>query len=499
VPLTDVPEKPGELKRIRLKLKPYVDDANPLVRDVWEPKLTKRLNDATAMIMAATGVTFDIAPAAIWKSDTDLDSLEKCQIDFEEKVKAEKGVLHLGFTSRLARLPVEGATMTLGRTLGPFRSHLILRDGYPRTEAEQTELLIHEIGHYLGAVVSPDNDSVMRAKLGDGRANLKSFAIRFDPLNLLAMGIWAEEYQPDRSALPGDLKSATQQRLARIYETIAKTMPGERYAETITALLQVNPVSDTAVAGTPAKPAATASTGTVAASPAASREQAVRKVVKGITIRLGDLAKRPADKRPTGDALTVELVRFAADVASQDDPKFQSAAFAIGLGIALDDSTILRSNPLTKSFCSNVESDAEFKERCAILGSPTMHNRRDLCQHFVVSCALTELIGPALAKQAGIAKEFSDMKGSSGFSFCDLAMDFAGVELIERVRKDRHLLSRIRQSYRVGDFAPSVDGLAENLNAAAFERQFGSAADPRYKSMLETIDARIQKLGGYAP
>jgi hypothetical protein len=60
-----------------------------------------------------------------------------------------------------------------------------------------------------------------------------------------------------------------------------------------------------------------------------------------------------------------------------------SPALPDALPIALDDSTILRNNPLVRSMVRSVESDAERKERIAALGSPTVRKRRDLCQHFL--------------------------------------------------------------------------------------------------------------------
>src|SRR5262249_48731598 len=68
-------------------------------------------------------------------------------------------------------------------------------------------------------------------------------------------------------------------------------------------------------------------------------------------------------------------------------------AFLTALGIALDDSTLVRDNRLLAGFYRRVESDEERKRRLAVLGSPTVRGRRDWCQHFAVSCMLTALAG----------------------------------------------------------------------------------------------------------
>ena len=51
---------------------------------------------------------------------------------------------------------------------------------------------------------------------------------------------------------------------------------------------------------------------------------------------------------------------------------------------------------------------------------PTLHQRCDHCQRFAVSVALTEIVRAGLAEMAGVSKELSDMKSTSGFSFIDL-------------------------------------------------------------------------------
>lgn len=509
IPLGGTPERltdpPAPLP---IKLKLYADDANPFAQAVWEPKLRKRMEKAAAVVSAACGVQFEIVSVGKWKSDPDESTLEKLLTDFEDKVKFEPGVLHVGFTHRIPVKANDTSVTTIGKSLAPFRPHLLIRDGAVKSESEQTELLAHELGHWLGAVTTPDADSVMRTKLGDGRAVLTSFKIRFDPLNTLAMNLWVAERAGGKVKTWQDLKPETQGRLARIYDTLAKADPGEKQCEAITALIAAqNPADAVVVANPNDRPAVERPAGDrppMAGNPAPNakpkntKEEAVRRVLKGISIRALDNAAKPAAERLKGDDLAVQLIKTAADVAMAEDEAMQVPAFAVAIGIGLDDSTILRNNPLTKSLCSSVESEDEFKERTAAISSASLHTRRDLCQHFVVSCALTDLVGPDLAKQAGLAKELQDMKGTSGFSFCDLCVDYGGVEFVERMKKDKHLLSRVRLQFRVKDYVPTIEGLTENLSSTAFTSQFGSIYDPRYKAAVAEIQKRVQSLGGYA-
>ena len=62
VSLAEIPERLPEVPApLTVKVKLYADDANPFVQSVWEPKLRKRMEKATAVISAACGVHFEIA------------------------------------------------------------------------------------------------------------------------------------------------------------------------------------------------------------------------------------------------------------------------------------------------------------------------------------------------------------------------------------------------------------------------------------------------------
>src|SRR5439155_1495512 len=82
----------------------------------------------------------------------------------------------------------------------------------------------------------------------------------------------------------------------------------------------------------------------------------------------------------------------------------------IALGIGLDDSEMVRQFPAYSGLWKACESDDERKVRLAVLGNPTVRFRRDLCQHFAVSAALTALEGPAKAEAFGLMKEVLDME-----------------------------------------------------------------------------------------
>jgi hypothetical protein len=206
-------------------------------------------------------------------------------------------------------------------------------------------------------------------------------------------------------------------------------------------------------------------------------------------------ARRPF--RRLGDELTEHYIRTAAQAARQLPVEQAVPSFLLALGVGLDDSTLVRNNPITGPFCRNVESSDERKKRLTVLGSPTVRGRRDLAQHFAVSCTLTQLFGASLAEAAGLLKEEKDMlPGGSGFSFADLAADLAGVTFAVRLKEGRLSLQTLEKQFQVKDFIPDPTGLREGLTAAQFTRDYGSLADKRFKDELEKVRRRVNEMPG---
>lgn len=245
----------------------------------------------------------------------------------------------------------------------------------------------------------------------------------------------------------------------------------------------------TAPAAAADKPVAEGARAVVQAIVRAARRNAARP-------RRGDPRARPP-YRLAGDALTTLYFREAATAARRLPAKHAATAYLVALGVGLDDSSVLRKNPVTSKLCHTIESDKERKARLAVLGSPTLHNRRDWAQHFVVSCALTEIVGATLAEQIGVLKEEYDMlPGGSGFSFADLAADLAGIDFALRLKHSEISLKAIQEQFQVMDFVPPLKDLREGLTLKQFARNYGSTPDKRFRAAVGTLRKRIEALPG---
>ena len=102
-----------------------------------------------------------------WESDNRIQEFAKSIVEFEQKAKPGRHTLAIGFTSQYA---LTRGRFHLGGIRAPLATHLLVREwSQVISEAERLEVLLHELGHFLGAAHRPDADSVMRPILADRR------------------------------------------------------------------------------------------------------------------------------------------------------------------------------------------------------------------------------------------------------------------------------------------------------------------------------------------
>lgn len=471
----------------RIPVKVLVDDDEPAVERIWQKRLNDRMAEASKIFERLVQVRFEVVAMAAWDSDDSVNDFDRSLAEFEAEVAPAPAMLAIGFTSQY---PADHVGHALGGTRGPLYPWILIREWSSQiTEVERLEILVHELGHYLGAAHSAEANSAMRPKMTDRRARARSFRIGFDPLNMLAMCLVAEEIRLHRSADVLQFRPTTLARLRDLYAAMAKALPDDRataqYARVLDRLcgLKAEPAP-------PGDPLAAGTRAVVETILAAARENDVirRRCAAGVLKNATFLA---------GDRLTEHLVRRAAHAAKGLPAEVAADAFLLGLGIGLDDSSLLRSNPVIVRLGPSVESQPEREERLAVLGTPTMGGRSDLAQHFVVSGALAVLVGPQTAETIGVFKELRDAQRGSGFSFVDLAADLAGVAFASHVRQRRISLDALATSFAVGDFLLPAVGLREGIPWKTFASAYGSPEDERFAREVAAIRARIAQLPGY--
>jgi matrixin len=128
-----------------------------------------------------------------------------------------------------------------GGTRGPLHTHLLIREHVNKnSERESLELVVHELGHFLGAVHSPEQNTVMRTILGDRQARDTRFRVVFDPLNTMAMCLVSQELAARPEVRFRQLTPPTRAELRAIYADLARAIPNDPAARQYLQLVQPN-------------------------------------------------------------------------------------------------------------------------------------------------------------------------------------------------------------------------------------------------------------------
>ncbi len=224
---------PSDIIRIPVKL--LADDAVPTVRTVWEKRLRGRLAAASEIFERYCRVRFDVVAVGMWKSDEDAGDFAASVAEFETQGESRAGPPG----DRLYRpVSVPAGRTPRRRHARPVQSaHLDSRGAVRVSEPERLEVLVHELGHYLGAAHSAETTSVMRPLLGDRQAVARRFHIGFDALNTLAMYVIAEDYRRAPLSRLWQLPAETKRVLRPTYAALARELPDDPAAPKFRMLL----------------------------------------------------------------------------------------------------------------------------------------------------------------------------------------------------------------------------------------------------------------------
>jgi len=458
-----------EMSILTVPVRILVDEEEPLIQNRWEPRLRERVQAASEILEQHCGVRFEVVAAGVWQSDNSISEFGELLRELETEVTVPPARLVIGFSSQ-KRIGTD--KLKMGATRIPLHSFILIREwSKAMSERERIELLVHELGHFLGATHSPEMTSVMRAQLVDGKSNVDRFLIQFDPVNTLVMNLVVETMRQRPISGLADLSAENRQRLGDIYAEISRALPNDPEValsrQLIASLAVVEPDSPLA--------------------------RGVRDVLVSIVQDI-DVAK----SGPTPDEFTNACVRRAALAASRLPEDVSRHAFVLSFGLILDNTGLLRRHPQLNNALKVIEADTGTWERIQkTAGRLTMQSRHDLAQHFWVSAALADLAGEQMALAAGVTKELQDANGGSGFSFADLAADIAGVELAMQVLSSKIRLEHLSKEFRIEDFLIKPTGLPEGLSSAEFLRKYGTVSGSVYRQEESRLRTRILSLRGF--
>ncbi|HEV3386740.1 MAG TPA: hypothetical protein VG097_18130 [Gemmata sp.] len=468
---------------VKIPVTLMVDDVDPRSDKLWQDEVRKRFDAASAILEKQTGFRFEFAGFDTWVSDSKSKDLLAQLNAFETAVKVKPGALAVGFTSQ----KLDDAQQEFGACRGIGAAHVVVREWRPRGEPERLEVLVRYLAISLGAVASPDPGSAMRAKLGDGQALHTQYVIRLDPLNTLALNLVADQRRSGLTQLEA-VPLPDRVRLFRVYSALLQAFPGDPLAVDYVNALD----KDVARVPDPKNPNGPRKKEPLGVVDLARRSEAVRVVVLAITARA---KSNTGPAALSGDELTAAYIKAAANAVQNIEEPHRISAFLLGIGVALDDTGTLRDDPITTGAVAGVETINERQERLAILGNPTLRNRRDLCRRFVIGCGTGELLTPTAAENSAIGRIQFDQHRPSGLSFSCLSAEFAGIAFARTIRENPEaIFKRLREKFSSADIVPDTKGLRDGLGPDKFDDDFGGVNDERFKTVILDIRKRIQAL-----
>ncbi len=224
-PPANMPARPDKAlpSTVVIPVKILYDEDEIAAGPAWERRMRARFEQVSQIFQRHCFARFEIVAIETWESDDQNAGVPELLGEFERLVDPAPARLAIGFTGQnRAKFP------HLGGTRGPLHTHLIVREwATHNTEAERLEVLLHELGHFLGAVHSPESTSVMRPALGDHQAHSAKFRIGFDPLNTMAMCLVADELTVRRDVHFSSMQDSTKLQLQRLYVDLAQALPDD--------------------------------------------------------------------------------------------------------------------------------------------------------------------------------------------------------------------------------------------------------------------------------
>ena len=465
-----------------ITLKILVDDSEPAAQKFWESRLRRRVKEASDVIHRHCGIRFEVIAVETWTgSSTKPETPRELVEDFRAKVNPSPARLAIGYSRRYRTKPQDYAT--LGGLTHPLGQHILLPEmAGVLDEAGEVRLLVHELGHFLGASHSGEPTSVMRLDLGKAAATERRGRITFDPLNTLVMNLTAEELRRRGVDRLAELSFPVKQRIAQVYCAIAEALPNDNLAF-VTAFLNLWGSVETVAKGLPVG--------------GMLQRKGLDRVLDAI-----EHAVAQSTGQDRGDSLTEKLYRAAATAAASADltASERVEAMLLGLGIVLDTTGGLTSKDLPAAPVQDFVAKVQRLQQAGPAGQPTMRGRYDLAQHFAVSGALVVIAGAQNAESAGMAKELWDSRsGGSGFSFVDLMADLTGVAFAEKLIANPGRLQDIAKGFAVGDYLPELAGLREQIPWKDLRQDYGHPFDKRFLAVRQELQRRIQSLPGHRP
>ncbi|MCS7306479.1 MAG: NPCBM/NEW2 domain-containing protein [Thermoguttaceae bacterium] len=201
---------------VNVPVKLLADEEHPAKAEVWQEEFKRLLRSVSEIFQQYCRVRFEVVAAEGWQSDNALgQQFDRLFEEFRRKVSPEPGRLAVGFTSQWK---LGHPNHVPAPYIPPLSTHLLLPAPQKNlSDQELFLLLLHQLGHWLGAVETPEAGSIMHQNFYADREKAFKEGLRFDPVNTLAMNLLAEELRRRNIGTLAEIPRSTRRYLQAIY------------------------------------------------------------------------------------------------------------------------------------------------------------------------------------------------------------------------------------------------------------------------------------------
>ncbi|HPP51336.1 MAG TPA: NPCBM/NEW2 domain-containing protein [Thermoguttaceae bacterium] len=201
---------------VSVPVKVLADEEHPAKPEVWQEEFRRLFRSVSEIFEQYCRVRFEVVGAETWQSDNALgQDFGKLFEEFRREVSPAPGRLAVGLTSQWK---LGHPNHVPAPYVPPLSTHLLLPG--PQKNLSHQELfllLLHQLGHWLGAVETPAPGSIMSQNFYADREKAFKEGLRFDPVNTLAMNLLAEEIRRRDIRTISEIPRSTRRYLQAIY------------------------------------------------------------------------------------------------------------------------------------------------------------------------------------------------------------------------------------------------------------------------------------------
>jgi len=201
---------------VRVPVKVLADEEHPAQPAVWQEEFQRLFRSVSEIFQQYCRVRFEVVGADTWQSDNALgQDFGKLFEEFRREVSPEPGRLAVGMTSQWK---LGHPNHVPAPYIPPLSTHLLLPAPQKNlSDQEVFLLLLHQLGHWLGAVETPEPGTIMSQNFYADRERAFKEGLRFDPVNTLAMNLLAEEIRRRPIRTLSEVPRSTRRYLQAIY------------------------------------------------------------------------------------------------------------------------------------------------------------------------------------------------------------------------------------------------------------------------------------------